>query len=57
MYLNVGKTSAVVEVSHECKQVVLLKELYKVSRNISSIFSNWDAQVLIPETVFHEKSL
>ena len=57
MYLDVGKISALLEVSHEYKLVVQLKELYKVSTKVSSIFSDGDAQALIPKTIFHEKSL
>ena len=57
MYLNVGKIFALVEVSHEYMLVALLKELFKVSTNISPIFSDGDVQVLIPETIFHEMSL
>ena len=57
MYLNVGKIFALVEVSHEYKLVVLLKELFKGSTSTSLIFSDGGVQVLIPEIIFHEESL
>ena len=48
MYLDVGKISALVELSHEYKLVFQLTELYTVSTNLSFIFSSYDAQALIP---------
>ena len=57
MYLDVREISALVEVSHEYKLVASLKEIYKVSTNVSFIFSDWDVQALIPNKIFHEKNL
>ena len=53
MYLNVGKNSALVEVNYEYNLVVLLKELYKVSTNVSSIFFDGYVQALITDAIFH----
>lgn len=49
MYLDVGKNSELIEVSHEYKLIIESNEYCDVCTNVSSIFSDGDIHPLIPD--------
>ena len=55
MYKGTKEIFELAQVSHDCKLVNLLKELDKVSSNVSSIFSDGDISALNSDIIFLRK--